>query len=221
MRSTPHAYVARALPLPPGAPAKLLEASPTRFKHVISLSMADGGSPPPSLRTSAVTFYTDEYLVILFEGSFATLREAPPVKNTDVTRKTPMLWETADVFEFFVGSGARVMQSYREFQVAPDGRWLDLSVLHQDGKIVGDDSWHSGCRCSSFVDIERKTWRSLLQIPWTSLGEEPPANANWRCNYYRASGRFHGDQLLAWSPTGIGPGCFHRTEHFGTLVIQR
>jgi hypothetical protein len=216
----PIAYCARALPLPGTAPAHLLETSAAHFGHTISLVIADGSTPPASLRTSAAAFHTPEQLVVFFEGRYASLRTSSTTRGQEISRKTPDLWEKSDVFEFFIGSRARETQVYKEFQVAPDGLWLDFAVFHHNGKFTGDQDWHSGCRCLSAIDEENKIWRSLIQIPWKAItgGQEP--ESDWHCNFYRASGRFHGDELLAWSPTGLAPGSFHRTECFGTLVIE-
>lgn len=197
-----------------------MAASPTKFGHVLTLVMADGATPAAALATTAVVFHTAEQLVILFEGHYTHLRTSSTTRRLRTSGKTPNLWEQSDVFEFFIGPQARKTQVYKEFQVAPDGRWLDLAVIHQNGSFRGDDGWSSGCQCRSAVDEKSQVWRSLIEIPWKAIMGEENSQSDWHCNFYRASGRFHGDELLAWSPTGVAPGSFHRTECFGNLDIE-
>jgi hypothetical protein len=180
--------------------------------------MADGLEAPSFLATTAESWWNDHALFVLFEGSFRQLRLSPE-PEPQAPGKTLQLWELSDVYEFFIGPDARQTRKYKEFQVAPDGRWLDIDVDRSGSESHADHDWSSGCRCTSLVDRERKIWRSVLQIPWESLGAGPDHTGEWHCNFYRATGRFHGDELLSWSPTGYGPHCFHRPEHFGNLLI--
>lgn len=186
--------------------------------HAVVLRSVAGSAPPAHLQTTVRSIWNDRSLFMLFEGRFRSLRFSPLPDGIAPT-KTHRLWEVSDVFEFFIGPDARRTRHYREFQVDPAGRWLDIDVDRRENSPGPNHDWISGVRCSSFVDRDSAIWRSVLQIPWESLGADPDSAGEWHGNAYRASGRFHGDELLSWSPTGDGPHCFHRPEHFGNLVI--
>jgi hypothetical protein len=104
---------------------------------------------------------------------------------------------------------------YKEFQVAPDGRWIDIDVWLALG--TSNHHWYSGCSARSFIERTNNTWISVLSMPWRCFDAGRDYSGEWNVNFYRASGKFHGDELLSWAPVGTGPRCFHRPEHFGVL----
>ncbi len=213
-------YCARAQRAPFSSLTGLPAAVAIPGSGAVQLTMADGSRPPDSLATFVAFYWNEQHLFALFQASFSTLRVIPSTTGKGPGGKTPHLWEQSDVLEVFIGQSARMQLAYSEFQVAPDGRWLDTRVRLDEGMILLDTSWDSGLCVSSVVDDVRHLWHAAMQIPWSSLGGPDPSRHNWDVNCYRASGRFHGDELLAWSPTGYGEGCFHRPDRFGTLVLE-
>jgi hypothetical protein len=187
----------------------------------VQLSMADGTPPAGDLATSVACYWNDEDFFALFQAHFRTLRIIhTPVEKED-KGKTLHLWEQSDVLEVFIGQDARTLLRYGEFQVAPDGRWLDTLVRLDEGMILLHTAWDSGLLVSSALDDSRHLWRAAMQVPWRAFGAAgSPKQQHWDINFYRATGRFHGEELLAWSSTGYGEGCFHRPDRFGKLLLE-
>jgi hypothetical protein len=185
--------------------------------HASFLTLADGARPPDQIVSSVRALWNDTTLFVLFAGRYVQLRMMAEPEPGALLMKTPRLWVQSDVFEMFLGVGARTARRYFEFQAAPDGRWLDLAV-DSTKEVAGDPTWESGLRCRSVVDPIERVWRTILAVPWTVWGGIPTSLEG---NFFRASGAFHGDELLSWSPTGYGGPGFHRPERFGGILLSR
>lgn len=179
------------------------------------LHYADGSESPQSLATRIGVEWNDKGFLIYFRGRFDHLRMIHDNEKARVNAKTYNLWELSDVFEVFIGVDAKQTKLYKEFQVAPDSRWIDIDVNRQLG--ISNHHWYSGFHCKSFIDEEMNVWTSVFELPWSCFGLNKKTEDVWNVNFYRASGAFHGQELLAWSPTGYGEKCFHRPEHFGKI----
>ena len=187
----------------------------------VYLLNADGTVPPREIETKVNVFWNPAFFFVLFRGQYIELRTARSQPIEAKTGKTLFLWEHSDVYEMFIGADARRTRIYKEFQIGPDSRRLDIYVDNRDGTVKGDFNWVSGFRCVSLVDEKRKTWNGMMEIPWKAFGTSLESNNVWDLNFYRASGRYHGDELLAWSPVGKGEKIFHQPEKFGRMVFQR
>lgn len=180
-----------------------------------TLEFANGSPTPSSIMTQVGVEWNEHSLFVFFRGRFEKLRFETNRTDEMLQKKTHRLWELSDVFEVFIGPRATERRMYKEFQVAPDGRWLDIDVFNALG--TSNHMWYSGFKAKSFVDEEMKIWSSILELPWHCFGASYDNESEWDVNFYRASGNAHGDELLAWSPPGTGPRCFHRPEHFGKI----
>ena len=195
--------------------AEITEESLTHIDVGEPLYRADGTEPPQTLATGVGGEWNDNGVLIYFRGRFENLRMLSKEKTIEVSTKTYKLWEQSDVFEVFIGVNAKQTKLYKEFQVSPDARWIDIDVNKQLG--ISNHHWYSGFQCKSFIDEEMKIWTSVFELPWSCFGLNKKTDDVWYANFYRASGAFHGEELLAWSPTGYGEKCFHRPEHFGKI----
>lgn len=198
------------------------EIEESSFAHIdVSepLMNADGSEPPQSIASRVGLEWNKDSLFVFFRGRFEALRLMPNDELNRLTGKTYKLWEQSDVFEVFIGRDAKKTGLYKEFQVSPDSRWIDIDVNKQLG--ISNHHWHSGMRCRSIIDSEMQIWTSIIELPWSCFGSHQGADDLWNVNFYRASGTFHGDQLMTWSPTGYGDHCFHRYEHFGTIEFVK
>jgi len=184
------------------------------------LHMADGAPAPPELATSVRCFWNDLFLFAVFCCRFRELKIIPGPPASHAERRTPLLWEQSDVAEVFIGGGARATGRYFEVQIAPDGRWTDMRVVKTVNGLSLDPHWSSGVECKSLIAAAGSEWRTAVAVPWKSLDLRGALEVPWECNFYRASGRIHGDELLSWAPTGYGKQCFHRPEKFGRLVLS-
>ncbi|MDP1677992.1 MAG: carbohydrate-binding family 9-like protein [Bacteroidota bacterium] len=179
------------------------------------LYLADGTEPPQSLTTRVGVEWNDKGILIFFRGRFEHLRMISEGKKTGINSKTYKLWEQSDVFEVFIGVNVKQTKLYKEFQVSPDAQWIDIDVNKQ--LKISNHHWYSGFQCRSFIDDDMKIWTSVFELPWNCFGLNKKIGDVWHANFYRASGSFHGEELLAWSPTGYGEKCFHRPEYFGKI----
>jgi hypothetical protein len=202
-----------------GSVAEIDEISLAHIDIPEHMTMADGSEPVPSIDTRVGIEWNDAGFLVYFRGRFDTLRTHPDAPIAPPSSKTYTLWELSDVYEVFIGVNASESRLYKEFQVAPDSRWIDIDVNRQLG--VSNHHWYSGLKCRSFVDQEIKVWSSIIELPWNCFGFHNKTESLWHANFYRASGTHHGDELLAWSPTGYGEKCFHRPEHFGTIRFDQ
>ncbi|HLP16835.1 MAG TPA: hypothetical protein VK470_11285 [Bacteroidota bacterium] len=184
-----------------------------------ALSMADGSQPSPLIATDVRIDYTDDALIVLFRGKFQRLRIAEDLPVEAGTGKTHSLWMHSDVYEFFVGPNSRSTGMYKEFQVSPDARFIDINVNRPEEK--SDQHWASGLRCRSFVNEEKKIWSAAIEMPWNCFDTDYRSDCEWNANIYRATGAYHGDELLAWSATGYGEGAFHRYPNFGRIIFEK
>jgi hypothetical protein len=185
-----------------------------RQHRVVSLTCADGSHVVPERETRVLSLWNLHALYVLFVGAHPGKLRSPP----DRARKTENLWEIQEVVECFIGQEARRNNAYWEFEVAPDGCWLDLDVRLHQGRVVSDSSGETGFRCRS--KVEGGVWSAVLEIPWSLLSPLAEAPRMWDCNFYRAAPWGLGGHLMAWSPTGYGPQCFHQPGKFGRLILQ-
>jgi hypothetical protein len=182
------------------------------------LLFADGSVPPASIETYVCGFWSTSSLFIIFAGRFLRLRTAADDVPLHQSGRTPGLWDLSDVYEIMIGPCCGRTGRYKEFQVAPDGRWFAAEISVDGDRVVTDDRWDVSIRRLSTVDETEKFWRAGLEIPWDSLGGFDRAG-ECQCNFYRATGKFHGDELLSWRPTGYGERCFHRPHLFGSIKL--
>jgi hypothetical protein len=123
------------------------------------------------------------------------------------------LWER-DVVEVFLSPDTNAPGRYFEFEVAPTGEKLDLSITPESKAMA----WNSGFEAVARVDRARERWTVEMRIPLEAVGlSGMPEGTQCRLNLYRNDRAGH--TFLAWSPTASGTA--HRPEKFGTLILAR
>ena len=78
------------------------------------------------------------------------------------------LWDK-DVCELFVQSDPSQPRKYQEFEVAPNGNWIDLDIDLDGGEHHGKRDLTSGLKRRVSIDEAAKTWRAVLALPMKSL----------------------------------------------------
>jgi hypothetical protein len=159
--------------------------------------------------------WTHKYLYLLFICTYRTLNLnlAP---RTDV--ETNKLWQW-DVAEAFIGSDFSNIRRYKEFEVSPQGEWVDLDVNldaphHEDGWV-----WNSGFKVAARINRETHAWYGFMQIPYSAIDSRPAAVNNiLRANFFLSEGAGPNHDELAWQPTHQPT--FHVPEAFGMLVLS-
>ncbi len=124
------------------------------------------------------------------------------------------LWDR-DVAEVFLQPAGSDPCCYKEFEVSPNGFWIDLEIAPGKKRDL-----KSGLRRRASVDEKSKLWKAELALPVTSLTPRfDPAEA-WRVNFYRVEGPKEPRFYSAWRPTGTPAPNFHVPECFGELVFK-
>ena len=105
---------------------------------------------------------------------------------------------------------------YKEFEVAPNGMWIDLDIF--PGGLA---DLKSGMARSVYVDVAHKLWSAELAIPMVSLTPHFDPAQPWRANFYRVEGKVEPRRYMAWQPTNTPEPQFHVPERFGKLQFER
>ncbi len=166
------------------------------------------GQVLPESSTEIRALWTNEFLYVGYKASYESLNTFQP---PNLNGERIGLWEK-DVVEMFVGSEPDKILRYKEFQVAPTGERLDLSLELPDR----DFDWFSGWETAVHIDEANKIWTSEMKIPMKAIadrGNQPKKGDRWPVNFYRMDTPRKG--FLAWNPTLHGS--FHRPERFGWM----
>jgi hypothetical protein len=175
------------------------------------------GQPVPGHRSEFRSRWTDKYLYFLFICPYEELYLIP---NPVTDKETNKLWEH-DVAEIFLGADFEKIWQYREYQVSPQGEWVDLDIDRRQPKPEGGWKWDSGFQVSARIDKERKVWYGAMKIPAASITEkELKPGFEFRVNYYRIQGPPPERRFIAWRPTGPS-GNHHIPEAFGLLRLEQ
>lgn len=174
----------------------------------------NNGRPLSAYKTKILSRWTDTYLYVLFVCPYEQLYLKP---NPLVDTETYQLWNW-DVAELFIGTDFQNIKLYKEFEISPQGEWIDLDVdLRLPHHEVGW-TWNSGFNVSARIDRGRKIWYGAMRIPFSSIDHRKPAVGNiFRANLFRSQGPPGRQISLAWQPT-MGS-TFHIPERFGTLAL--
>jgi hypothetical protein len=180
----------------------------------ISFEGDNYGRPVKPLRTEVRSRWTDSSLYLFFVCPYQDLNLKPsPQTKADTNR----LWNW-DVAEAFIGSDFQHIRRYKEFELSPQGEWIDLDIdLDQPHR---DDAWkwNSGFETAARIDPEKKIWYGTMRIPFAAIDPQPPhAGSRLRVNFFHSQGASR--QLLAWQ-TPMGES-FHVPERFGLLELVR
>jgi len=157
------------------------------------------------LATEVRAVWSPKHLHLSFRAPFTTLTTFEPAE----AKEKIGLWER-DVVEAFIGSDAKQIQRYAEFQVAPNGMKLDLKL----DLPKRDFEWDSGMTAGATVDATAKVWSARMSIPLAALSElTPTSGTRWRINLFRCD--YANNAFLAWRPTLERT--FHVPARFGVL----
>ena len=106
--------------------------------------------------------WTRTHLYLLYTCPYDTLYLKPA---PDVSAETPRLWNW-DVAEAFIGWDAANIARYKEFQVSPQGEWVDLDIDRGDASAQQGMAWNSGFEVKARVDEPTRVWYGEMKIPF-------------------------------------------------------
>jgi hypothetical protein len=172
------------------------------------------GKPVPRYRTEVCSRWTRDNLYFLFICPYEQLHLKP---EPNTREETNQLWNW-DVAEVFVGSDFADIKHYKEFEVSPQGEWIDLDVNlrnphHEDGW-----TWNSGFEAVARIDSQKHIWYAAMRIPLAAIDTRPPVPGNTlRLNLFRSQGPAEHVQEITWQPPMSKT--FHVPEKFGLLKL--
>lgn len=180
----------------------------------VTASRDKSGEALPGKPMEIRSRWTKQHLYLLFICPYDELNLKP---DPDTTTETPRLWNW-DVAEAFIGSDFEHIARYREFQVSPQGEWVDLAIDRENPKGQEGMKWNSGYAVKGRVDAEAMIWYGLMRIPFAAIDARPPQpGRELRLGLYRIAGvtiKRH----YAWQPTGQDT--FHVPQAFGILRLR-
>jgi len=211
----------------PGARAQVIDSIPAAdaaltadpgapFWRDVPGIFAEGntfGAALPTLRTEIRSRWSATTLYLLFICPYDRLYAKP---DPDPAHKTNGLWNW-DVAEAFIAGDLEHVERYREFEVSPQGEWIDLAIDPRQSQW-GDPGWNSGFTVAARIDAAHHLWYGAMAIPWAALtAAAPRAGLEMRANFFRQQGPPPDRALIAWQPTGKPT--FHVPAAFGTLRL--
>lgn len=197
-----------------------LDTNPTspfwRDSHPTYMDADPHGKPDPMHRTEIRTRWTEENLYFLFVCPYQTLNLKP---NPNRSAETYELWNW-DVAEVFIGNDFKDIRRYKEFEISPQGEWIDLDIdlnkpHHEDGW-----RWNSGFQVSARIDRAAHVWYGAMRIPYSAIDNRQAAPGNTlRINLFRSQGLPSARHEIAWSSPMSNS--FHVPERFGLLKLVK
>jgi len=168
----------------------------------------------PGHRTEIRSRWTDRNLYFLFTCPYEQLNLKPePVTGTE----TNELWKW-DVAEVFIGSDFKNIRRYKEFEISPQGEWIDLDIDLDAPRHVDGWVWNSGFQASARIDQAAKIWYGFMRIPYAAVDARSAAAGNtFRVNFFRSQGAQPNLKEIVWQPTNRST--FHVPEVFGVLRL--
>jgi hypothetical protein len=185
-----------------------------RAARTVYMDKTPYGRSQPRYRTEVLSRWTEKNLYFLFVCPYEVLNLKP---SPDSSNETFQLWDW-DVAEVFIGSDFQNISRYKEFEISPQGEWVDLDIdlskpHHEDGW-----KWNSGFTLAARIDPVAKIWYGVMRIPFSALqSHAPTVGDKFRINLFRSQGPPPNRIEVVWQPTMSHT--FHVPEKFGLLRL--
>jgi alpha-galactosidase len=189
--------------------------TPSSWERAVPLRFdADwrGKNADAARETEVRLLWTAESLFLRFLAKYRTITVFP---DADRSGRRDQLWDR-DVAEVFLQPDRSNLRRYKEFEVSPNGFWIDLDIAPGEKHDL-----KSGLRRRVVRKGAQKIWIAELEIPVKCLVARFDPAATWRVNFYRVEGAEEPRFYAAWRPTGTAVPNFHVPEAFGELVFAR
>jgi hypothetical protein len=172
--------------------------------------------PIPGTPTEIRSRWSGQYLYLLFICPYDELNLKPDPNPAAETRE---LWNW-DVAEAFIGADFDHIGRYKEFQVSPQGEWVDLDIDRDNPKTQAGMVWNSGYTVKARIDARQKVWYGEMRIPFRAIDSRPPQqDRELRIGLFRIAGAGQKKAFYAWRPPGGTS--FHVPHAFGLLRLTR
>jgi len=187
------------------APSSWELAAPVRFN-----SDWQGKNADPERETEVRLLWTPESLYLRFRAKY---RVITVFSDAEPDGRRDQLWDR-DVAEVFLQPDPSHLRRYKEFEVSPNGFWIDLEIAPGEKHDL-----KSGLQRRVILNEVAKTWVAEIALPMKCLLDRFDPAAAWRANFYRVEGVAEPRFYSAWQPTRTPVPNFHVPEAFGELVF--
>jgi alpha-galactosidase len=167
-----------------------------------------GQHPDPGRETRVQALWSADTLYLRFQCRYRQLHVFP---DSDSNGRRDELWNR-DVAEAFLQPDPSHERGYKEFEISPNGLWIDLDIAPGVKRDL-----QSGMQRSVVLDEANHTWTAELSIPMRSLTPRFDPSATWRANFYRVEGKEEPRGYYAWQPTHTPQPNFHVPSAFGRM----
>jgi alpha-galactosidase len=181
-------------------------AKPVRFD-----SDWQGKNADAHRQTEVLLLWTPEFLYLKFVARY---RLITVFENADAEGRRDKLWDR-DVAEVFLQPDPQQTRRYKEFEVSPNGFWIDLEIANGALQHI-----KSGLQRRVSIDELKKTWTAELAIPMKSLTQTFDPAFRWRVNFFRVEGPTEPRFYSSWQPTNTPQPNFHVPDRFGFLKFE-
>ena len=162
--------------------------------------------------TEVRLLWTPEILFVRFQAKY---RVVTVFNDAEPNGRRDQLWDR-DVVEVFLQPDPSQLRRYKEFEVSPNGMWIDLDIAPGEKHDL-----KSGLRRRVILNEATKTWVAELALPMKSISAHFDPAATWRVNFYRVEGSAEPRFYSAWQPTKTPAPNFHVPEAFGELTFAQ
>jgi hypothetical protein len=165
-----------------------------------------GKNADPQRETEVRLLWSCEYLFIRFRARYREIYVYPGGNS-----RRDQLW-LRDVAEVFIRPPSEPLRHYYEFEISPNGDWLDLDISEGTKSSLM-------CKLKSrvVVDTQKYIWMAELAIPMDCFTPKFNPDKDWRLNFFRVEGTEPDRFYSAWRPTCTPRPNFHVPELFGVL----
>lgn len=170
-----------------------------------------GKNADPQRQTEVGILWTHDALYVRFRNCYRTITA---FAGAEPNGRRDELWNR-DVAEVFFQPDGWELRHYTEFEVSPNGFWIDLDIAPGSKRNL-----ESGLKRRVMIDEKNKSWVAELALPMKSLRERFDPSAVWRVNFFRVEGATEPRFYSAWRATGTPAPNFHVPESFGTLIFK-
>jgi alpha-galactosidase len=169
-----------------------------------------GRNADPERETEVRLLWTREWLFLRFRARFRVITVFP---DAEPSGRRDQLWDR-DVAEVFLQPDPSQLRCYKEFEVSPNGFWIDLDIAAGEKHDL-----KSGLRRRVNLNEAAKTWVADLALSMKRLVDRFDPAATWRVNFFRVEGASEPRFYSAWQATRTPAPNFHVPEAFGELVF--
>jgi Carbohydrate family 9 binding domain-like len=182
-----------------------------RAKPVLFDADWQGKNFDPHRQTEVRLLWAPEFLYLKFVARY---RIITVFEDADPRGRRDKLWDR-DVTEVFLQPDPTQPRRYKEFEVSPNGFWIDLEITNGTLQHL-----QSGLQRCVNINKSKNTWTAELAIPVKSLTPRFDPASVWRVNFFRVEGPTEPRFYSAWQPTNTPQPNFHVPERFGFLKFE-